>query len=590
MSVTTEVTGQEVLSPVPRTLREWREQVLNGLMRGVLAFGTLALITGILNAVRDNRPDLLVIYLVAYATLVAVTFVRRLGFVVRASVLLLLLYGLGAVGLWEAGLSGDGRVFLFAFVAVAAVLFDLRGSVGAIVLSLGTLTISAWLLVTGRWQIPLEIQANSTDPGSWLSGSVVFVLLSVAVIIPMAYLIRSLDRSLATSRSMVRELQEHQENLERLVQARTADLERRATQLQVAAEIARDAAAVRELDDLLNRAVNLVRERFGFYHAGIFLLDEAGEYAVLRAATGEAGRRMLEQGHKLKVGEVGIVGHVTGTGRPRVALDVGADAVHFKNPLLPDTRSEMALPLKVGGRIIGALDVQSTQHAAFDEDDVVILQTMADQLAVAIENARLLQEMRQALQEMEASYGRYTQEAWHAFVHSVRRLPGYRYQRLGVRPVTGQHPEAREALLQGRSVLTTVSPEQLESRAEEGHQPENGTVSLLAVPIKLRGQVIGVLDVHFEGETVPSETVSLVEEVAERLALAVENARLVQEAQRLALREQQINLISTRARSSVNLDTILQNTVRELGKALGSSRAFIQLGLTSEPVYEEGEG
>ena len=185
---------------------------------------------------------------------------------------------------------------------------------------------------------------------------------------------------------LYRELRHHAEGLEQRVVERTGDLERRMVQLRVAAEVARDATTAQELEDLLYRAVNLVRDRFEFYHAGIFLLDERGEYAVLRAATGEVGRWMLADEHRLKVGEVGIVGHVTGSGQPRIALDVGADVVHFKNPLLPETRSEMALPLRVGERVIGALDVQSTQEAAFDEQDVAILQTMADQLAVAIEN------------------------------------------------------------------------------------------------------------------------------------------------------------------------------------------------------------
>ena len=184
---------------------------------------------------------------------------------------------------------------------------------------------------------------------------------------------------------LYQELHSHAEKLERRVAERTSDLERRTVQLRVAAEVAREATTAEEMDDLLDRAVNLIRERFGFYHAGIFLLDERGEYAVLRAATSEAGRRMLERGHKLKVGEVGIVGYVTSTGQPRIVLDVDTDAIHFKNPLLPETRSELALPLRVGDRIIGALDVQSVQEAAFDEEDVAILQTMADQLAVAIE-------------------------------------------------------------------------------------------------------------------------------------------------------------------------------------------------------------
>ncbi len=187
--------------------------------------------------------------------------------------------------------------------------------------------------------------------------------------------------------------------LEEQVAARTSDLERRSVQLQVAAEVARDATVASDLDDLLNRAVNLIRHRFAFYHVGIFLVDEQGEYAVLRAATGEAGRQMLARGHKLKVGETGIVGHSTGTGQPRIALDVGVDAFHFHNPSLPETRSEMALPLKVGERIIGALDVQSHEESAFDKDDVAVLQTLADQLAVAIEKVRLFAQAQAALEE-----------------------------------------------------------------------------------------------------------------------------------------------------------------------------------------------
>jgi PAS domain S-box-containing protein len=200
------------------------------------------------------------------------------------------------------------------------------------------------------------------------------------------------------------QVQHHADELEQRVAERTAELERRTTQLQVAAEVARDATTVHNLDDLLDSAANMVRDRFGFYHAGVFLIDEAGagaggEYAVLRSATGDAGRQMLEQGHRLKVGEVGIVGHVCASGEPRIAHNVGADAVHFVNPLLPGTRSEMALPLRVEGHVIGALDVQSAEEAAFHQDDVEILQVMADQLAVAIERTRLFQQKQTALEE-----------------------------------------------------------------------------------------------------------------------------------------------------------------------------------------------
>jgi GAF domain-containing protein/HAMP domain-containing protein len=364
--------------------------------------------------------------------------------------------------------------------------------------------------------------------------------------------------------------------LEQRVAARTIELERRSLQLQVAAEVARETTAMHDMEGLLKRAVDLIRERFGFYHAGIFLVDEKGEWAVLRSATGEAGQTMLERGHRLRVGEEGIVGFVTGTGQPRIALDVGADAMHFKNPLLPDTRSEMALPLKAAGKVIGALDVQSTAEAAFSEDDVQVLQTMAGQVAVAIDNARLFQGMRQTLSQLETAQGRYTQDSWRTFSRRAGQWVGYQNRGLGLEPTQGLNPEARQALMENRSI--TLS---------------GATASALAIPIRLRGQVFGVLNVRFGAQPgdqekaypVTPEMISMFEEIASRLSLVLENTRLLYEAQRLADREGQLNRISTQVRSSVNVDTILQRTVQELGKVLGPSRSFIQLGFQVTEPY-----
>ncbi len=167
-------------------------------------------------------------------------------------------------------------------------------------------------------------------------------------------------------------------------------LERRNVQLQTAAEISRSASTILDPEELMNQAVNLIQEHFNFYYVGLFLVDETGEYAVLRAGTGEAGRQMLAAGHKLKVGGSSMVGWCTARGQARIALDVGEEAIRFDNPLLPQTRSEMALPLISHGQwCIGALTVQSTEEAAFSEEDIAVLQTMADQLTIAIENARL---------------------------------------------------------------------------------------------------------------------------------------------------------------------------------------------------------
>lgn len=189
------------------------------------------------------------------------------------------------------------------------------------------------------------------------------------------------------------------------------DYKRSTMQLQAAAEIARDATSESRLQDLLDRTVQLICERFGYYHAGIFLIDEATQYAVLRSATGSsASKTLLNQNHQLKVGAEGIVGYVTGTGNPRIVLDTDEDTYHYKNPVLPETLSELTLPFRVGKRIIGALDVQSTIRGAFDQEDVNILQTMADLLAVAIDKARLNETVLAYADELEIRVEQRTQE------------------------------------------------------------------------------------------------------------------------------------------------------------------------------------
>lgn len=330
-------------------------------------------------------------------------------------------------------------------------------------------------------------------------------------------------------------------------------LRRGTMRLQLAADVARSAAVTHELDELLDRAVNLIQDRLDLYHAGIFLVDERGEYAVLKAATGEAGRTILERGYQLEMDEISTVGRVTRTGQPRIVLDVGDDAVHFENPLLPETRSEMTLPLQVGGRVIGALDVQSREPAAFDEDDMVASQAVADQLAVFIENARLLQEMEQTMRDLEVASGRYTQESWAAVSQRSERPLGYRYSRAGVEPVAG--------------------PRQDSGPAAGG---------ALAVPITLRDQVIGVLDLRSEGETFSPETVSLVKEVAGRLALAMENARLLEDTRRRAQQEQLLRAATAHMHESSDMETVLRTAVNEMYEALGLDEIVIRLAMEAD--------
>jgi GAF domain-containing protein/HAMP domain-containing protein len=386
----------------------------------------------------------------------------------------------------------------------------------------------------------------------------------------------------ATFNRMTAQLRSLITGLEQQVANRTRDLERRAVHLQAAAEIGKTATSSHNLEELLSQVTHLISERFGFYHVGVFFLDDAGEYAVLRAANSEGGQRMLARGHKLPVGQQGIVGYATGMREPRIALDVGADVVYFDNPDMPDTRSEIALPLMAGGRVLGALDVQSIEEAAFTREDVEVLQMLADQVAVAIDNARLFTELQQALEAERRAYGELSHHAWGDLLRARPEL-GFRSDERGVSSaVDVWRPEMEQALRQGQTVqISTPNSPLPEGQSRQIANP-------LAVPIKVRGRVVGVLDTHKSDETGhwTPEDIAILEQLTDQLGVALESARLYQDVQRGAVRERLTHEITDQMRRATSVDGIVQTAVDALFSVMGTSRAFVQL----EDVNPEEDG
>lgn len=358
-------------------------------------------------------------------------------------------------------------------------------------------------------------------------------------------------------------------NLEHRVADRTRELEvanqqisHRAAQLEAITELSEAIAQLQDLGELLPATTRLVNERFGFYHVGIFLIDSSNEYAILQAANSEGGQRMLARGHRLRLG-TGVVGFAAQTGKPRIALDVGADAVFFDNPDLPATRSEAALPLKSRNETIGVLDVQSTESGAFSQDDLQVLGTLADQISIALENARLLTETRGALRQVQEVYDEFTRAEWSRTVVQAGQ-PGFRYQlgRIEMLEHQMQDPEVVSAIKNG------------EASTRNGDKKR----SSVAVPVKLRGEVIGVLHIESSepGKTWHEDDISLMEGVAERAAFAMENARLFQEARRRAAKESLISEATARISTALNIENILRTTAEELERVLGGSEVLIQ--------------
>jgi GAF domain-containing protein/HAMP domain-containing protein len=362
----------------------------------------------------------------------------------------------------------------------------------------------------------------------------------------------------STFNIMTTRLRDLVNNLEVRVAERTEQLERRAVQLRTATEVGNAAANIREIETLLNQVTHLISDRFGFYHVGIFLLDEHGEYAVLQAANSPGGQNMLARNHKLKVGELGLVGYATGSGKPRIALDVGKDAVFFNNPDLPDTRSEMALPLIAGGEILGALDVQSMEEAAFSEEDITTLQILADQVAVAIENARLFDEGQSALEAAGRAYGELSRDAWRKLLQSKPGV-GYIGRKNQVREISGEWKD------------------ELALSASEGRVTSSKDGKSLGIPIEIRGEFIGSIRLQKSANepTWSQDEIELAQTLAGQISSALESARLYAETQRRAERERLVTEITTKIRSTNDPQTMLQTAISELKDVLGATHVQI---------------
>jgi GAF domain-containing protein/HAMP domain-containing protein len=358
-----------------------------------------------------------------------------------------------------------------------------------------------------------------------------------------------------TFNQMGMQLSKSYHNLGQRVAERTQELEERIIQLQVASEIAREAASVKDLDNLLNRAVNLIRDRFNLYFVSIFLIDDLGKFAVLQAATGEAGRAFKQREYKLKVGDVGIVSYVSNTGTPRIVNNVETDYVYRKEVLLPDTRSEMALPLKISGKVTGILDVQSNRIDAFSEDSLSSLQILADQLAVAIQNALLVSELETRLKEINTLYQRYTQESWSHAIPQDKPV-GYEYDLSMLSPVKLElSSEVINDLKKGQIVTTKTED-----------TSDNKTKSRLISPLTMYDRVIGALGLEENDpnhEWSPDE-ITLIKAVTNQVALALDNARMLEETQRRTAQLRLLQEITSAAASHVKLEELLDNVSQKI--------------------------
>ncbi len=406
--------------------------------------------------------------------------------------------------------------------------------------------------------------------------------------------------------------------LEGRVEQRTQELAQRTTYLEAAAQLSRSITTILDLDELMVQAVERIRMRFDLYYVGLFLVDETNTWAELKAGTGQAGQAMIKRGHRIRLGS-GMIGWSIINARPRLALAAGEDDVRLSTPELPETRSEAALPLRSRGHVIGALSVQSERPGAFDEQILTVLQIMADQVAITIDNARLFSESQVAIQAERRAYGEIGQQAWHKLLQSDSRTGqawGYRYTADTSQLPSGSKTGIQATILpltsaadEAHSAPTDWSPA-MRQAAQSGKTVQTGDGGL-ALPIKVRQQVIGIIQLRrFASAAIPAagngdETtagsrppdsnawppseIETLEAIVGQISQAIESARLYQETQNRAGREKLVGEVTARMRASLDMEQVLQTAMSEIAERLALPQVQIHLAApqTKTPAAQE---
>jgi GAF domain-containing protein len=557
---------RRLLSPpvFEREEDNFRAKFINGFAIAVTAVFILRLIPLLFD---PNPGSTLIIVPSLIVVMLAALYLLRRGHVTASGLIIIVL---GWIGLAIQAYSADGvrDVVIVGYLALGllASIVISWGAGGIVMLtSIGAIWALTFLEANGYLMPTLQ---NSLEYSRDLSFT--FIVVTVLVYFSTTSLREAIRKASDSEQDLLvsnKNLQELNQSLEDRVASRTVELslanqrnERRAKQFEAIAQVAHATTSNQEITTLLTGLVQLISEQFGFYHVGIFLLDENKENAVLRAANSTGGRRMLERHHKLRVGQ-GIVGYVTASGKPRIALDVGSDAAFFDNPDLPSTRSELALPLRIANDILGALDVQSTEANAFQQEDIDVLSTLADQVAVAIQNALSYEITQELLKEAQKVSGSYLKDSWQALQlqdESLGYLISNNNMKLLEKPLTSTH--VKKAITSRETVK------------------ESGETPTLAVPIRLRGDVIGVMDISVpEEHEWEQDEVDIAEAIAERLSLALESAMLLKSTQRRAEIERVTTDIASKIGASTQFDSILRTAAEELSRAFGGSEVVVQV-------------
>lgn len=518
----------------------WRKSFLQKILVISAILGLFALIPAVMSATDFYLQS---IYIGVYITLVF-SIIINIPYKLKATLFVSLPLIIGVGDLLETGIRGDGLFFLLAFVTLSALLIGTRAGWTAIILSeiviigMGFLQLNNYLSLADK----LMVEGTILD---WVGAGSIHLLITLVVLLGISMMYEGFNKVKMRAESILATLHKSQTELENRVIERTKELTQRTNKLLTSAFVARQTAEIKELEELLNSSVDLIAKQFNYYHVGIYLINERGDYAELQAASSESGKQLIEKGYRLGVGTQGIVGFVAAERKARISQETDKDPMILENLEFSRTRSEIAVPLIVRNKVIGVLDIHSSELEAFKYEDLDIYQTLADHMAVAIENARVIGETELVIKQLEKISGENIRKNWKVELETGKLA--YQYSNSGVRPIT-------------------------KTKSQKGKNSVD-------VPLVLRGQKIGIISLHrksdFQKWTKEEEIIA--KEVADQAALALENIRHIERSRESTNRDKLISNATSKIRETLDLETVLKTTAREIQQAFNLQEAEVRL-------------
>lgn len=547
-------------------LQHIRASILNLLLVAGSVLGILAYFSNIFTLVRSEQwlTAALQTALIALAIFLAVF--DRLGYQARAVLFLGVMYALAMNDLIEDGLPGEGRMFLLVFTIMGFVFLKNRHAIIGLVISLISLIAVSTLMVNGILPQPEITQFDSSLSSNWITGIAVYVLMAALCVYALFAVLRDLQAGLKSQKKLTGDLENERGNLEINIQQRTAELRKRAADMEITSQFSQTIGALNQVDAILAAGLRCFEEKMGYSEQVAYLLDEPQQLMAARAWHGENSRQLTLDYPTVSTAAPGTFASLALKGQPRLLRNHGDDAVFFRGPVA-QMNSAVVLPLVTTRTVTGYVVLFSAEYHEINMEDLVLYQNIAGQIASGVERARLIALMEQSMEELKASTRQTTQRTWRTYLKASRRKTSYRYNRDGIQSGIPEEKESFEAIKVGKIVVTPIQSDESDAPA----------MVALAAPIILRGQPLGVINLRMTGNSVPTDMIHMIESVAKRLALTLENARLVEEVQQRAEREAAVGVISSRVRSSNDIDGILKTAAQEIGRSLGVSEVVVQL-------------